>query len=122
MSRSSVSSAWPARGSPTQTKPRTTAPPAIAAVGVAWRGAPADAGVGDVARGGGQPVRLGGAIERAEQCTALDASSAGDRIDRDAAHRRQIDHEAAVRHGKAGDVVPAAAHTDLEIEVAGQAD
>ena len=44
------------------------------------------------------------------------------RIDVNALHRRQIDHQAAVDRRPAGDVVAAAAHRDLEAERARQLD
>src|SRR5690606_6192918 len=79
----------------------------------AAEGEPADAGVGDVAGGGGQAVRLGGAVERAEQGAALDAGAAAERVHPYAAHQGQVDHEAVVGDGEAGGVVPAAAYADL---------
>jgi hypothetical protein len=43
------------------------------------------------------------------------------RIDRDVAHRRQVDHDPAVARRGAGHVVPPAAHRDLEVAVTGEA-
>ena len=80
-------------------------------------GQAAHAGMGDVPRRRGQSVLLGGPVERAQQSPAADRGTAGDRVDPDAAHRRQIDHEAAVRHGQAEHAVPAAFHADLEARI-----
>ena len=83
---------------------------------------PADAGVGHVARGRRQPVLHRGAIERAEQRAALDPGATALRIDADAAHRGQVDHQAAVRDAQPEHAVPAAAHADLEVALAAVAD
>ena len=42
-------------------------------------------------------------------------------IDRDGAHRRQVDDDPVVAHCGAGDVVASASHGDLEVAVAGEA-
>ncbi len=81
----------------------------------------ADAGVADDAARGGQTVRLCLVVDISPQGTALDEGRALDRIDRDGAHRRQVDHDPAVAHRGAGDVVTPAANGDLEIAVAGEA-
>ena len=83
---------------------------------------PADAGVGDVARGRGQPVLHRGAIERAEQRPALHPRTPALGIDADAAHRREVDHQAALRNAQPEHAVPSAAHADLEIALAAEMD
>ena len=82
----------------------------------------ADAGVADDAARGGQAVRLCLVVDISPQGTALDESRALDGIDRDGAHRRQVDHDAVVAHGGAGHVVAPASYGDLEVAVAGEAD
>jgi hypothetical protein len=82
---------------------------------------PADAGVAHDAARGRQPVRLCLVVDVSPQGTALDERRALDRLDRDGAHGRQVDHDPAVAHRGAGDVVTPAAHGDLEIAVAGEA-
>ena len=65
----------------------------------------ADAGVADDAAQGGQPVGLGLVVDIAPQGTALHEGRALDRIHRHRTHRRQVDHDPAVAHRGAGDVV-----------------
>ena len=74
----------------------------------------ADAGVADDAARGGQTVRLCLVVDISPQGTALDEGRALDRIDRNGAHRRQVDHDPVVAHRGAGDVVTAASYGDLE--------
>ena len=81
----------------------------------------ADAGVAHDAAGGSQTVRLCLVVDISPQGTALDEGRAPDRIDRNGAHRRQVDHDPVVAHRGAGDVVTAASYGDLEIAVAGEA-
>jgi len=81
----------------------------------------ADAGVAHDAARGGQPVGLGLVVDVAPQGTSLDEGRALDRIDRDGAHRRQVDHHPVVAHRGAGHVVAPAADGDLEVTVAGEA-
>jgi hypothetical protein len=88
----------------------------------AAEGESADPGVRDVACRGGQTVRLRGLVERAEERTALNPGAALLGIDADAAHRREVDHEPVLRNGEPQDGMPAAAHADLEIVVAGKPD
>jgi hypothetical protein len=85
-------------------------------------GQAADARVGDVAGGRGEAVRHRGPIERAEQCAALDPGAPALGIDADAPHRRQVDHQAAVRDAEPEDAMTAAADADLEVALAGVAD
>ena len=82
----------------------------------------ADAGVGDIARGRGQPMLHRGAVERAEQRPALHPRASALGIDADAAHRRQVDHQAAVRDAQPEHAVPSGAHADLEVPLAAVAD
>ena len=81
----------------------------------------ADAGVAHDAARGGQTVRLCLVVDISPQGTALDEGRALDGIDRDGAHRREVDHDSVVAHRGAGDVVAAASHGDLEVAVAGEA-
>jgi hypothetical protein len=75
-------------------------------------------GVAHDAAGGRQTVCLGLVVDVAPQGTALDEGRALDRIDRDGAHRRQVDHDPAVAHCGTGDAVTSAANGDLEIAIA----
>ena len=79
---------------------------------------PADAGVGDVARGRGQSMLHRGAIQRAEQRAALHPCATALGIDADAAHRSQVDHQPAVGDAQPEHAVPSAAHADLEVALA----
>ena len=83
---------------------------------------PTGAGVGHVARGRGQPVLHRGAIERAEQRPALHPRATALGIDADAAHRCQVDRQAAVRDAEPEHAVPSTAHADLEVALAAVAD
>ena len=65
--------------------------------------------VGDDAAGGRQAERLRLAVELAPGDAALGARRPPRRVDAHALHRRQVDHQAAVADGVAGDVVAAAA-------------
>jgi hypothetical protein len=78
--------------------------------------------VGDVPGGRRQAVRLSRAIQAAQQRAALDERPAAVRLDADVAHRRQVEHQASVRHGQAEDAVPAALDRDLEARLAPEAD
>ena len=80
-----------------------------------------DAGVSHDATRGGQTVGLCLVVDIPPEGSALDEGGALDRIDRDGTHRRQVDHDPAVAHRRAGDVVTPAANGDLEIAVAGEA-
>jgi hypothetical protein len=83
---------------------------------------PADAGVGDVSRRRGQPVLHRDAVERAEQRPALHPRATALGVDADAAHRRQVDRQAALRDAQPEHAVPSAAHADLEVLPAAEAD
>src|SRR4029453_9905300 len=81
----------------------------------------ADAGVAHDAARGGQAVCLCLVVDVAPQGTTLDEGRAVDEIDRDGAHRRQVDDDPVVAHRGAGDVVASASYGDLEVAVAGEA-
>ena len=61
------------------------------------------------------------AVQRAEHRAALDPGAPHDRIDGDAAHRGEVDHEPAVRDSEAGDIVAAATDADLQVALTGGA-
>ena len=63
---------------------------------------------------------MGLAIELAEEHPRLHAHAACARVDVDALHAREIDHEAAVAQRAPADVVAAAAHRDEEVVLAGE--
>ena len=81
----------------------------------------ADAGVAHDAARGGQTVCLCLVVDVAPQGTTLDEGRAVDEIDRDGAHRREVDDDPVVAHCGAGDVVASASYGDLEVAVAGEA-
>ena len=80
-----------------------------------------DAGVAHDAARGGQTVCLCLVVDVAPQGAALDDGRARDRVNRDGAHRREVDHDPVVAHCGAGDVVAASSYGDLEVTVAGEA-
>jgi hypothetical protein len=82
----------------------------------------ADTGVAHDATRRGQTVALGLAVDVAPQGTALDPGCAGDWIDGDGAHQREVDHDPVVAHRGAADVVASPADGDLEVVAAGEAD
>ncbi len=79
---------------------------------------PGDAGRRDEAEHRREAVELGLAVEVAERAAGLGARGPRRGVDRHAAHEREVDHQAAVADGEAGDVVAAAAHRDQELMVA----
>ena len=81
----------------------------------------ADAGVAHDAARGGQTVGLCLVVDVAPQCAALDVGRALGGIDRDGAHRREVDHDPVVADRGAGHVVAPASYGDLEAMVAGEA-
>ena len=87
----------------------------------AAEGEPGDAGVAHDAARGGQAVRLCLVVDVSPQGTALHDSRALDGINRDGAHRREVDHDSVVAHRGAGHVVAPASYGDLEVAVAGEA-
>ena len=68
----------------------------------------------DRAAGDREPVRRGLAVQLAPEHATLRPHRARARVDVDALHRRQVDHQRAVDHRAPGDVVAAAAHTDVQ--------
>ena len=80
----------------------------------------ADSGVPDDAARCGQAVCLGLVVDVAPQGAALDVGGAFDRIDRDGAHFREVDHDAVVAHRGAGNVVTSASDRDLELADSGE--
>jgi hypothetical protein len=77
---------------------------------------PRDARRAHDATGCGESMYLCLAIELLPQHAALRARRALARIDVNALHRREVDHQAVIDGGAAGDVVPAAADGDLQAE------
>ena len=77
-----------------------------------------DPGGRDGAPGDGESVRPGRLVDVAPARAALCPGRRRRRVDVDRAHPGQIDHQAALGHRPAGDVVPAAAHRDLQPGVA----
>ena len=83
---------------------------------------PGDAGVADDADRADEAVRLGGDVELAEERAAIRSGDPGLRIDLDAAHRGQVDDEAAVGAREPGRAVAAGPDHDLEVVLAREAD
>jgi hypothetical protein len=81
----------------------------------------ADAGVAHDAPGGGQAVGLGLVVDVTPQGATLDLGRAFGWVDRDGAHRGQVDDDPVVAHGGAGHVVTPAPYRDLEVTVAREA-
>jgi uncharacterized OsmC-like protein len=75
---------------------------------------PADAGGRDRAAGRRETVQRGRAVEVGPERAAVRAGGLRRRVDVDASHRRQVDHQRVVLDGAAGDVVAAAANRDVE--------
>ena len=59
-------------------------------------------------------------VKRTQQCAALHPGALLDWIDPNRAHRGEIDHQAVIRHPETEHAVSAAAHADLEVEIAGR--
>src|SRR5205823_6639627 len=74
----------------------------------AAEGEAGDAGARDLAAGRGQAMDGGGGVELGPGHARLGPHGSGRRVDLDGAHRRQVDHQAALGDGLAGDVVAAA--------------
>jgi hypothetical protein len=80
------------------------------------------AGDRDEAAGGGEAVRLERVVHLTPVASPLSADRQPQGINRDAFHVRQVDHEAVIAHGEAGDVVTGAADGNeqfLHLEVVG---
>jgi hypothetical protein len=80
-----------------------------------------DAGGRDHAAGRRQAERLGLAVELAPRHAGPGPRGPVHRVDPDALHGRQVDHEATVAHGAAGDVVAAAPHGHEHVVLAREA-
>ena len=80
----------------------------------------ADARRGQEARRRRHAERHGGVVDIAPGAPRVDADGVRGRIDRGAAHPRQVDHQGAVPDAEAGGVVAAAAHRDLQPVGAGE--
>ena len=87
----------------------------------ARQGEAGDAGVGDQAAGGGEAERLGVAVDVAPGGAALDPGAAPFGVDPHGAHQRQVEHQPAVAHGVARDIVAAATDGHRQAMVAGEA-
>ena len=82
----------------------------------------ADAGIAVDTHCRGKAKRLGRRVELAENEACFGAGGAPLRVDLNAFHAGQIDHQPALAHGAAGDVVAAAAHGDQQAVVASKVD
>ena len=82
---------------------------------------PGDAHLGGDAHRGGEAIGLRVPVELAQRKPGLSARRAPLRIDLNALHRRKVDHQTAVTHAVAGDVVAAAAHCHREIVLTSKA-
>jgi hypothetical protein len=83
---------------------------------------PGDSGLRHDPARGGEPQRGGHTIDVGPRRAALHVHGAAGGVETDAAHRRQVDHQAAVDHGCARDVVPAAADRERQRVLRGEAD
>ena len=79
-----------------------------------------DAGAGHEAAGGGEAERLRLVVEARSRSRRPARARCGAGIDLDALHRREVDDDAAVDAGEAGDAVPAAADRDGQLLAAGE--
>ncbi|HEU0214988.1 MAG TPA: hypothetical protein VFR13_12930 [Jiangellaceae bacterium] len=80
----------------------------------------ADAGVAHDASRRGQAVGLGLVVDVAPQGATLHVGRAFGGVDRNGAHRGEVDDDPVVAHRRAGHVVAPAAYRDLEVAVAGE--
>src|SRR6185369_14241068 len=83
---------------------------------------PGDAGVPNDADRTDEAVLLRCDVELAEERAAVRPGSPGPRIHLDAAHRRHVDEESAVRATQSGGAVPAGPDRDLEVVLARETD
>ena len=81
-------------------------------------GQPGDAGRRDGAHRRRQAEGLRLAVELAPEHARLGTDRPGDGIDADALHARQVEHQAAVTDGLAGDVMPTAPYRDEQVVLA----
>ena len=83
---------------------------------------PGDPGRRDEPAGHGEPEGLRLVVEVAPRRAALGGGGAPLRVDAHGGHAGQVDDDAAVDGGEAGERVPAAAHGDEEVLAAGEVD
>ena len=88
----------------------------------ATEGQAPDAGVADDAAGDREPECLALAVDMVVEATSLDADRPRERVDPRAGHEREVDHQAVIAEGVAGDGVPAAAHRGEQIVLARKPD
>ena len=88
----------------------------------AAEGQPADAGGRDEAARGGQAEGVGGVVDVAPACPALDADRACLRIHPDAVHPREVDDQTVVDGAQPRSAVPTAAHRQRQLLLAGEVD
>jgi hypothetical protein len=69
-----------------------------------------------------EPEGGGGTIELTDGHARLHPSRGSDRIDVDALHQREVDHQSAIGDRLAGDAVTAPSHRDLESFASAQVD
>ena len=82
----------------------------------------ADAGGRDEPAGRCEPVCLGLVVDVGPDRAAADRRAAGGRVDANAAHRREVDHDPVVARREARDAVAAAAYGDREVVAARETD
>ena len=79
-----------------------------------------DPRMGHDTRGRRQPEHLSLAVQAAQRGPTFDPSNLPNRIDMNALHRGEIDHQAIIADGFAGNVVTAASHRNQQIELPGE--
>ena len=65
---------------------------------------------------------MGGVVDLGPGAAWLDAGRAGNRIDPDSLHQREVEHESIVDRGETGPVVATAANRQRHVGVAGEVD
>jgi hypothetical protein len=85
-------------------------------------GEPGDTGHRDDPEGGRQPELLRLVVELAQRQSCLGFRRSPRRIDPDAFHGRQVEHQTAIGHGVARDAVSTATHRKQEIVRPGEVD
>ena len=78
--------------------------------------------VAEMAERHGKAVRLGSRVQLGQGAARLRRGPAGAGVHQDVAHRREVDHEAIVADGMAGDVVPATPDRHQQTVPAGEKD
>ena len=81
-----------------------------------------DAGRRHEPAGGRESVCLRLVVDVGPHRTAADGRAAGDRVDADLVHLREVDHDSVVDRREAGDAVAAAADCDRQVVAAREAD